>query len=177
MEPSYVGAIWMFGGNFAPRNFHFCDGSLQSIAENEVLYVLLGTTYGGDGVQTFGLPDLRGRAAIGAGTGPGLSNYVQGQMSGSESVTFTTSNMAGHTHLMNVVSGNATALVPTTSSYLAQALTGATAEKIYSDVATNTTLNASTVGTAGNSIPANIMQPILAVSYVISLFGIFPSQN
>jgi len=177
MEPSYVGAIWMFGGNFAPRNFHFCDGSLQSIADNEVLYVLLGTTYGGDGVQTFGLPDLRGRAAVGVGQGPGLSNYVQGQISGTENVTLTTSNMAGHTHLMNINSNNATALVPTSSMYLAQAVAGVTAEKIYSDTASTTTLNPQTVGFAGNSIPVDILQPLLAVSYVIALFGIFPSQN
>lgn len=177
MNPSYVGAIWMFGGSFAPLNFHFCDGSLMSISENDVLYTLLGTSYGGDGVQTFGLPDLRGRVVMSMGQGPGLSNYVQGQISGTENITLTTSNMAAHTHLMNVNTSNGTSLVPTSSMYLAQAAAGATAEKIYSDVAANTTLNPATVGNAGGSVPVNILQPLLAVSYVIALYGIYPSQN
>ena len=101
MDPSYIGVVWLFGGNFAPANFNFCDGSLQSIAENEALFTFLGTTYGGDGINTFGLPDLRGRAAVGQGTGPGLSTYVLGQRAGAENVTLTTGNLAAHTHLLN----------------------------------------------------------------------------
>ena len=172
-----VGEIRAFAGNFAPAQWHICDGSLLPIANYEVLYTLIGTTYGGDGQVTFGLPDLRGRAVMSMGQGPGLANYVQGQMSGTENVTLTTNNLAAHTHTMNVNSNNATSLVPTSSMYLAQAVAGATAEKIYSDVAANTTLNPATVGYAGSSLPVNILQPLLAVSYVISLFGIFPSQN
>jgi len=171
MEPSYVGAIWMFGGNFAPRGFAFCNGSLQSIAENEVLYVLLGTTYGGDGVQTFGLPDLRGRVALSQGQGPGLSNYVLGQMSGTEQVSLTANNMASHTHLLNVGT-SATTATPASNLYFNQLTAGGTAQTVYSDAAPN-----STISLAGSNIPFNIVQPITTISYVISLFGIFPSQN
>src|ERR1700761_1175929 len=101
MNPSYLGAVWLFGGNFAPYGFNYCDGSLVAISNNEALYNLLGTTYGGDGVNTFGLPDLRGRVAIGQGTGPGLPAYVLGQKAGTETVTITSNQMAQHTHLLN----------------------------------------------------------------------------
>lgn len=176
MDPSYIGAVWMFGGNFAPINFNFCDGSLQSIAENEALYVLLGTTYGGDGVNTFGLPDLRGRVAIGQGTGPGLPTYIMGQMAGVESLTITTSQMASHTHLLNVGT-NATAAVPASNLYLNGLTAGGTAQQVYSDAAPNAVMAPGTIGTAGSSIPIDIVQPVLAISYVIALYGIFPSQN
>jgi len=176
MNPSYIGAVWMFGGNFAPYSFHFCDGSLQAISENEALYVLLGTTYGGDGVSTFGLPDLRGRVVIGQGSGPGLPTYVEGQISGTETVSLTTSQMASHTHFLNVGT-NATVAAPASNLFLNQLTAGGAAQQVYSDAAPNAVMASGTIGTAGNGIPIDIIQPILAVSYIISLYGIFPSQN
>jgi microcystin-dependent protein len=176
MNPSYVGAVWMFGGNFAPINFNFCDGSLQSISENEVLYVLLGTTYGGDGVNTFGLPDLRGRSIIGQGTGPGLNPYVEGQKSGTETYSILTTNLASHTHLLNVGTSASTA-TPSSTMYLNQMTVSGSPEQIYSDATPNATLIASTLGASGSNIPIDIMQPITVISYVIAMFGIFPSQN
>ena len=176
MNPSYIGAVWMFGGNFAPVNFNFCDGSLQSIAENEVLYVLLGTTYGGDGVNTFGLPDLRGRSIIGQGTGPGLNPYVEGQKAGTETYSILTTNLASHTHLLNVGT-NASSSAPASNLYLNQMTSGGTAQTVYSDATPNATLIASTLGAAGSNIPIDIIQPITVISYVIAMFGIFPSQN
>ncbi|PTR01415.1 microcystin-dependent protein [Mucilaginibacter yixingensis] len=176
MEPSYIGAVWMFGGNFAPVNFHFCDGSLQSIAENEALYALLGTTYGGDGVSTYALPDLRGRCVIGQGTGPGLPAYTIGQMAGTESVTITTSMMASHTHLLNVGT-NASASAPSSTLYLNQMTAGGAPQTVYTNATPAATLNTGTVASSGGSIPIDIIQPTLCISYLISLYGIFPSQN
>jgi len=176
MNPSYIGAVWMFGGNFAPVNFNFCDGSLQSIAENEVLYVLLGTTYGGDGVNTFGLPDLRGRSIIGQGTGPGLNPYILGQKAGTESYSILTTNLASHTHLLNVGTAASTA-TPASNMYLNQMTVSGNAESIYSNATPNATLIASTLGASGSNIPIDIIQPITVISYVIAMFGIFPGQN
>jgi microcystin-dependent protein len=141
------------------------------------LYALIGTTFGGDGVQTFGLPDLRGRVAVGQGTGPGLSPYVIGQMSGTESVTVTTNTMPSHTHLINASSSAGTTSAATTSSYLAATVSGTTPENFYNTAAANATLGSSTIANAGSSIPLSIIQPIMAMNYVISLYGIFPSRN
>jgi len=98
MSQPFVGQISIFGFNFAPRGWAFCQGQLLSIAQNSALFSLLGTTYGGDGVTTFGLPDLRGRVPNGVGQGPGLANYVQGEVSGTESATLTVNNLAAHSH-------------------------------------------------------------------------------
>jgi len=176
MNPSYIGAVWMFGGNFAPANFNFCDGSIQQISQNEALYALLGTTYGGDGNTTFALPDLRGRVAISQGSGPDLPAYVLGQKAGAESLTITTQQMAAHTHLLNVGT-NATATAPASNLFLNQLTAGGTAQQVYSDAVPNAVMAPGTIGTAGNNIPINIIQPVLAVSYVIAMYGIFPSQN
>jgi microcystin-dependent protein len=176
MNPSYIGAVWMFGGNFAPYSFAFCDGSLQSIGENATLFNLLGTTYGGDGVQTFGLPDLRGRAVISQGQGLGLSNYVLGQKSGTETVTLTSSYMATHSHLLSAGPA-ATAQAPTSSLYAAAVTSGGNAVSFYSNAAPTAQLVSSTISATGSNIPIEIMQPYLAVSYVIALYGVYPSQN
>lgn len=177
MNPSYIGAIYIFGGNFAINGFALCQGQLMAISQNDTLYVLLGTTFGGDGVQTFGLPDLRGRVAVGQGQGPGLSPYVIGQRSGTESVTLTTNTMPSHTHIINASSLAGTTSKATTSSYLAETVSGTTPKTFYNTAAANVTLSNSTIGNAGSSIPVSIIQPIATMSYVISLFGIFPSRN
>jgi microcystin-dependent protein len=177
MNPTFVGSIYIFAGNFAINGFQLCQGQSLSIAQNEVLYVLIGTTFGGDGQTTFNLPDLRGRVAINQGQGPGLSNYVIGQASGTENVTLNANQMPSHTHLVNASSAAGTVSVPTPSSYVAAPYTGTTAEKFYNTAATNATMSNSVIGNAGNSLPFSIIQPVLAMSYVISMFGIFPSQN
>jgi microcystin-dependent protein len=176
MDPSYLGAIWFFGSNFAPVNFALCDGALMPISQNEALYAVLGTTYGGDGVNTFALPDLRGRGLISQGQGPGLSSYQLGQLSGSEAVTLTVSNLASHSHLVNAGT-NATAQAPTSSMYINQVMSGSNAEIFFSNATPNDTLAATTISTAGSSLPVSIVQPVLAVTCIIALYGIFPSQN
>lgn len=177
MDQSFVGSIFMTGANFAPYGWQLCQGQLLSIAENDVLYSLLGTTYGGDGVQTFGLPDLRGRAAINMGTGPGLSTYVMGQISGVEQVTMTTNTMPAHNHLINVSTANGTVQTPANNTYLAAPYNGSANVNVYSTAASNAQLNAASVGVTGGNIPFSILQPVLAVNYIIALFGVYPSQN
>jgi microcystin-dependent protein len=177
MEQSFIGSIWLFGGNFQIANFQYCNGQLVSIADNSALFNLIGTTYGGDGVQTFGLPDLRGRVAIGMGQGPGTSNYVIGQLSGVENVTLTTNQMPAHSHLINASSSPATTGTPTNALFLAAAATSSGAESLYSTAAANATMANGTIGNGGNSIPFSIVQPVLCANYIIAMFGIYPTRN
>lgn len=176
MDPSYLGAIWFFAGSFAPLSFSLCDGTLLPISQNQALFAVLGTFYGGDGVQTFALPDLRGRVAIGQGQGLGLSNYVLGQVAGSETETLIVSNLAAHNHLVNAGTG-ATAQAPNNTTYINEVMSGTTAEDFFSSGTPTATLSATTIGTAGSSLPFNILQPVTAVTCIIALFGIFPTQN
>ncbi|MDE2463523.1 MAG: tail fiber protein, partial [Alphaproteobacteria bacterium] len=108
MAEPFLGEIRIFAGNYAPEGWHFCDGSLLSVSNNDALFALLGTTYGGDGASTFGLPDLRGRVALSMGQGPGLQNYTAGQKAGSEMVTLTIPNIPAHSHTLNAAPANAT---------------------------------------------------------------------
>jgi microcystin-dependent protein len=172
MSDPYLGEIRMFGGDYAPRGWSLCDGSQLSIAENEALYTLLGTTYGGDGVNTFGLPDLRGRLPIGTGTGPGLSTRPLGQQAGVENVTLTTAQTPAHTHAFAAGGASSSAspqgLVPS----------AATGFSFYAAAPSDATwLNPGTVQTVGGGQPHDNVMPSLAVGFIIALEGIFPSQG
>jgi microcystin-dependent protein len=167
----------MFGGNFAPAGWAFCNGALMPISENDALFTLIGTTYGGDGQETFALPDLQGRLPLHQGQGPGLSNYVIGQTGGVESVTLTTNQIPNHNH--GFIASSATA---SSTAALNQTLAQPTTIDLYrpsTSPATppNATLNAVSVGPAGGSQPHDNMQPFLCISFIISLFGIFPTQS
>jgi microcystin-dependent protein len=173
--------IFAFASNFAPQGTLFCSGQLLSISSNTAVFSLLGTTYGGNGQSTFALPDLRGRAPIGQGQGPGLSNYVLGQAAGTESASILVSNLPAHSHPLN-----ANGSIPNTatpgSTYLAGGpVTGsgpnASQIKTYTTSAPNTTLGNGSIGNTGSNIPLNILQPYLAISYIIIMNGIFPSRN
>jgi microcystin-dependent protein len=182
MDEPYVGVIFAHAGTFAPVNWALCQGQVQQIANNEALFTLIGTTYGGDGQTTFSLPDLRGRMPVGQGQGTGLSNYVIGQAFGTEQVTLTTNQMPAHNHLWNVNNAAGNTVIPTTSTYVSGTYSGSgsssTPANFYGTAATaGITLSSATIGTAGNSTPSSILQPILATNYIIALFGIFPSRN
>jgi microcystin-dependent protein len=177
MTPAFVGSIFIFAGNFQINGWQYCQGQTIAISTNETLYTLIGTTYGGDGINTFNLPDLRGRVAINQGQGPGLSTYVIGQALGTESVTLTTNSMPVHTHLINANSASGTTGTPAANTFLAAPFSGTTAEKFYNTAASNATLGGSTIGGSGNSIPFSIIQPVLAANYLIAMFGVFPSVN
>jgi microcystin-dependent protein len=180
MGNPYIGQISMFGGNFAPVNWAFCNGQLVDIANNNALYSLLGTTYGGDGVTTFALPDLRCRLPVHQGQGQGLSNYVLGQRSGSENVTLLTAQMPSHNHTFYATSASATSATPT-NNLAAVPYTGIS-PSFYtipsSGQAPNVkNLNPNAIGMAGGNQPHPNMMPTLCISFIIALYGIYPSQN
>jgi microcystin-dependent protein len=182
MSNPYLGEIRIFAGNFAIRSWAFCAGQLLAISQNDALYALLGTTFGGDGITTFGLPDLRGRVNIGQGTGQGLSGYVVGQEAGTETVTLTTNQMPAHGHSLLAYVTPATTSNPS-GNVLAQ--TGITNPNnqtqnslFYLNGAGNTAnLPADTIQPAGGSQPHDNNMPGLVLNYIIALEGVFPSRN
>lgn len=176
MAQPFVGQIISVGFNFAPVGWHLCDGSLLPITQNEALFNLIGTTYGGDGVTTFGLPDLRGRAPLNAGTGPGLPTYVQGQLSGSETVTLTASQLGAHSHSLMASTQNGAASNPGATLALAQ--NPEATVPVYAPAPSNTSLSGAAIGnSASGGLPHENRQPYLAINYIIALEGVYPSQN
>ncbi|MDF7776264.1 tail fiber protein [Sphingomonas sp. AOB5] len=177
MSNPYLGELRPFAGNFAPRFWALCNGQLLSIAQNNALFALLGTTYGGDGITTFALPDLRGRLALSQGQGPGLTNRTLGEQSGTETVTLTIQTMPAHTHVVVASANEAASPVPTGRVPAAPKNGG----KFYlpPNVGTQTDapIGTASIGTAGGSQPHENLMPILAINYIIALQGIFPSQN
>ena len=176
MSDPYVGEIRMFGGTFAPQGWMFCEGQLLAIAEFETLFNLIGTTYGGDGQSTFALPDLRGRVPVHMGQGPGLSSYLLAQAAGVETVTLNANQIPPHTHgavtLCHCGKGSSTAPA---SHFSAKD----TADPLYGqpDGSTTMAVGAATVAAAGGNQPHDNLQPFTCVSFIISMFGIFPSQT
>ena len=170
---TFLGEIRMFAGNFAPTGWAFCQGQLLPIAQNQALFSLLGTTYGGDGRTSFALPDLRGRVPVGFGQGPGLSNRVIGDQFGSELVTLNINQMPSHNHTVNAVTTEGNQNLPTNSL---PANTKAL-DKEYSDANANTTMKATMVNPTGGNQPFGVSQPSLGVNFIIALQGIYPSRN
>ncbi|MCB0395183.1 MAG: phage tail protein [Flavobacteriales bacterium] len=182
-----IGEIRMFGGNFAPRTWALCDGQLLPISQNTALFSILGTTYGGDGRTTFALPDMRGRVAVHAGSGPGLSTYRLGQKGGIEQTTLNVLNMPSHNH---TAVPNLTTTVQVNNSdgedtrpngnFLGQPTSGdlyidsAGSNQKLGGVATSGTVD---IGNNGGSQPFSNVQPFCTVNYIICLMGIFPSRN
>jgi microcystin-dependent protein len=180
MSQPFVGQMIRVGFNFAPVGWMKCQGQLLPIDQYEALFNLIGTTYGGDGQTTFALPDLRGRVALSMGQGPGLSTYVIGQQGGTQDVTLTTQQMPSHQHLVNVFTFPATGSGPSTQLLLANE-GPAPVSLVYTyapyDSANQTPLNARSIGPNPGGQPHENRQPLLAITWCISLFGIYPSPN
>jgi microcystin-dependent protein len=178
MSQPFVGEIRLFAGNFAPAGWEFCNGQSLSIAQNETLFQLIGTTYGGDGISTYALPNLQSRVPVHTG---GAQGYVLGQTGGAEQVALTTQQMPQHTHAAVAsanpgdtnVPGNTTILASMGPSGIAQVPAYLPPNVANTQVA----LNNATVAAAGGNQPHSNIQPYLTVSYIISLYGIFPSPN
>jgi microcystin-dependent protein len=170
MADPYVGEIRLFAGNFAPVGWAFCDGSIQAIAQNDVLFALIGTTYGGDGQNTFALPDLRCRVPIHQGQGSGLSSRVIGELAGTASVTLTIAQLPAHSHALRA--SLATGAAAPTGGVLA-----GNSVSVYGTGSPSAPMAPQGIAASGNSQPHNNMAPYLGINYIISLFGIFPSQN
>jgi microcystin-dependent protein len=172
MQVPYIGNIIMFGGNFPPLGWAFCDGSLLAISQYSALFNLIGTTYGGDGVNTFALPDLRSRIPIHQGQGSGLSNYAIGQMAGVEQVTLITQNLPLHNHLVASNSGAANSSDPTNNFPAAQPDLLA-----YTATAANATMKSNATTNSQGGLPHYNIMPFQALNYVIALEGAYPTQN
>jgi microcystin-dependent protein len=167
----YVGQILLAGFNYAPFGWHFCDGSLLAISNYPVLFQLIGTTYGGDGVNTFALPDLRGRTAISQGTAPGLSTYVVGQIGGVEAVTINSTTYPMHNHTLSGTSDGGNAQNPTGAVV-------ATGQNIYRTEAPPETFNGIMCAPApGSNLPHENRQPFQVCNWIIALEGIYPQQG
>lgn len=178
MDP-FIGQIVMFGGNFAPRGWAFCSGQLLSISQNTALFSILGTIYGGDGRTTFALPELRGRAAIHAGRGPGLSNRALGSGSGSETNTLNILNMPSHNHNPRLRAESAPGTTGNPTNNLLGVVTSGA--DIYAPAVPAAEVDMSADGVVsnnvGNNTPVNNMQPYRAINYIIALQGTFPSRS
>ena len=173
----FIGTVLLVPYNFEPNGYAFCDGQLLSISQNTALFSLLGTTYGGDGQSTFALPDLRGRVPVGQGQGPGLSARTVGDRGGEEQVTLTVSQLPAHSHA--AIAQFAQANAPSPAGHYWSSRAGA---RLYSTTAPNVQMSTQTLGSSGGdqhgiTQPHENLKPFLTLNYVISLFGIFPSQN
>lgn len=168
---AYLGMIIMFGGNFQILGWAFCNGQLLPIAQNQALFALLGTTYGGNGTTTFALPDLRGRVPIGFGTGTGLDPISLGQQGGGQTVSLTTANLPAHQHPLTGSSLAGNASLPTGA---VPANSGALDKEYSTDFSANVAMIPT--GLTGSNIPFGIRDPFLGVNYQIALQGIFPSR-
>ena len=175
MSEPFLAEIKMFAGNFAPRNYALCNGQLLPISQNTALFSLLGTMYGGNGQTTFGLPDLRGRAPMHQGQGPGLTDRVVGENGGEPSVSVIISEMPSHTHGAMGVAVAGDVATPANTTWASSA-GGRTAPPLYQS-ASNTTMNPQAVGIAGGSQPHNNLQPYLTINFIIATAGIFPARN
>jgi len=174
MDSPFLGMIMLWAGNFAPRGWQLCNGQILSIAQNTALFSLLGTTYGGNGQTTFALPDLRGRVPIHWGQGPGLNNYVLGEVGGSETTTLLVSNLPQHTHqLMGTLEAGSTS--SPAGAFLAN--TGALDKEYSAQSASPAAMNVGAIGLTGGSQPIDNQPPFLVMTYCIALQGIFPSRN
>lgn len=172
MGEPFVGEIRMFGGSFAPAGWAFCNGATLPISENETLFNLIGTTYGGDGQQTFQLPDLQGRLPMHQGVGKDGITYSIGEKAGTESVTLTTQQIPSHTHPL-IASGSPGTNASPKDAVLAKTTTGF----LYINENPTGNMAASAINPAGGSQPHENLQPYLCISFIISLFGVFPAQN
>lgn len=178
-----IGVIKSFAGNFAPRGFMFCNGALLSIAQNSALFSLLGTTYGGDGITTFALPNLNGRAPIGAGTANTGQTYKLGEEAGTTQNTILTANLPSFASQLKVSNSNATSSSPSLNSSIA--VSGTTVGRDFTavpsfidnaDPSTKVTINPQSVMFIGANIPINNMSPYLGMNYIICVEGIYPSR-
>jgi microcystin-dependent protein len=179
MVTPYLGELRPFAGNFAPRNWAFANGQIMNISQSAALFSLIGTTYGGNGVQTFALPNLQGTLAINQGQGAGLTARTLGEVGGTENVTLLQANMPIHNHTLNATTQAAVAGTAPGSTALPATI--AAPNHLYigtgTPAPTPEVLPANACGIAGSSLPHTNMMPALVITYIIALSGIFPSRN
>lgn len=179
MPDCYVGEIRLVAFNYAPEGWAFCNGQILPISQNQALFSLLGTTYGGNGTSTFALPNLQGRVVVHAGQGLGLSPYQLGQTGGVENVTLTTNNMPAHTHGFAISANNTVGETnDPTNAYpgLGNDSAGGAAS-VYTKTMGNVNMAQQNTGVAGGNLPVSVVQPYIALNYIIALTGIYPPRS
>jgi microcystin-dependent protein len=175
MLETYIGSIMIFAGNYAPRGWAICDGSILSIPTNTALFSILGTTYGGNGTTTFGLPDFRGRAPVSSGQFPGRHVYSLGEQGGVEQVTLTVAQLPAHNHTITVPTGEAVATSDTPNGNI---LTAAQSGNFYANVSTaDNEYGGVVTGATGNNQPFDVRPPSVVLNYIICLQGIYPPRQ
>lgn len=183
MDDAYIGTVMMFGGNFAPRNWAFCNGQLLAIASNQALFSILGTTYGGDGRTTFALPDLRGRVPKHPGNGPGLQPVTLGEIAGREQVTLTTGQLPSHSHDGSGLTASLSCNEDDGDSNEPSGRSIGIAESgtPYNSASNDASFGSGTIsgntGLQGGSLPFDIQNPFLGTNYIICMFGIYPPRS
>ncbi len=173
MSTPFLAEIRLFAGNFAPKGYALCAGQIMAISQNTALFSLLGVNYGGNGTSTFALPDLRGRVAIGQGTGPGLQPYTVGENGGVETVTLSSNQVASHNHTFGCGSGTKGENNTVTNEVVADEVTGVVTYSTTGGVA----MNPSMLQPTATSLPHDNRQPYVAMNYIIATSGIFPTRN
>jgi microcystin-dependent protein len=181
MDP-IIGEIRMFAGNYAPAGWALCDGSTLQISSNDTLFMLIGTSYGGDGFETFALPDLRGRVPVNAGSGAGISPIGLGEQGGTEQVTLQVANLPPHTHVLNAITAQGTLLDPTGNMMALTtdanpAYVKNEAKAPLTTLPTAVAMHTNGIATAGQNVPVSVVQPFTAVNFIIATQGVFPSTN
>jgi microcystin-dependent protein len=172
-ETPFLGEIMLFAGNFPPRGWAFCNGQLLAISQNNALFALIGTTYGGDGVNTFGLPNMQSRVPVHMGQGTGLSPFVIGELTGTESVTLNVNQIPQHTHTPVAMTIGVT---DTPANEIVSSDPGGNVAQ-YKAGAANSAMAPTAIAPAGSNQPHPNIQPVLCLSFCIALFGVFPSRN
>lgn len=175
MAQPFIGQILAVGFNFVPRGWLACNGQLVSISQYDVLFSLIGTTYGGDGSTTFGLPDLRGRTPVNSGQGPHTSTYVMGQLTGAESVTLLANQVGSHAHPLLASAKPGTTNTPGPSEALS--VNPQTAAFLYNPPPADVPMSGNAIGLAGGSQPHENRQPFLAINYIICAEGVYPPRS
>jgi microcystin-dependent protein len=173
MSEVFLGSLMSVGFNFPPRGFALCNGQIMAINQNQALFALLGTTFGGDGIRTFALPNLQGRTPIGSGAGPGLPNFTLGEIGGQEAHTLISSEMPGHVHALSA--NSAAAALPKVTGNSPAVSPGAT--PIYGPAQGLKAMNPGALAATGGNQPHENRQPFLVINWLIALQGIFPTRN
>lgn len=177
MDP-FLGEIRLLPFNFAPRNWALCNGQILPIQQNTALFSIIGTTYGGNGVSNFQLPNLQGRVVGGVGTGPGLSSWDWGEERGEDGVILQLTEIPAHNHLINAYNNPGTAATPSATTYLARDTRGGGVTSYMAAVANaNVQMAPETIGSTGNNVAHENRQPFLVLNYCIALQGVFPARN
>ncbi|WP_374458744.1 phage tail protein [Chryseobacterium taeanense] len=181
MDEELIGTIKLFAGNFAPKGYMLCNGALLSVNQNQALFSILGTTYGGDGKTTFALPNLNGRMPIGVGTSNTGKSVVLGEAAGTPTTTLLNSNLPSMISQLRVSTSNATTATPSSASSIAVSGTYAGRDFIqvpsFVDAAPNTVINQASVTFTGQNLPINNMPPYLGLNYIICVVGLYPSRQ